>query len=80
MSDTPDTTDDPAVIGVPAATPESVRPSVTGVVKGPIDEGNEVEDVEPSFVESEEPVVDAGGARVDATHDPSPETEGPDSA
>ena len=37
VTDTPNTSDDPAVVGVPPETPEDVRPSATGLVAGPVD-------------------------------------------
>lgn len=43
MSDEQSTGDDPAVVGVPPGTPEDVKPSVTGLVKGPLDAEPEVE-------------------------------------
>ena len=36
-------TDDPAVVGVPEDVPEAVRPSVTGVVTGPVEEKPDVQ-------------------------------------
>jgi hypothetical protein len=43
------TDDDPAVVGVPPDVPETVRPSTTGLVTGPVDEPADVDrDVGPT--------------------------------
>lgn len=43
MTEEPDTSEDPAVVGVPPETPDAVRPSATGVVAGPVDGETDVQ-------------------------------------
>lgn len=43
MTNTANTTDDPAVTGVPPETPASVRSSATGIVVGPADGPTDLE-------------------------------------
>jgi hypothetical protein len=67
MNDESDPRQHPAsVVGVPAETPEAVRPSATGLV------------VDPS-AEEDEAAIEAGGRVVGATESGEPEIEGPNS-
>jgi hypothetical protein len=43
MTTSPDSSDDPAITGVPPETPDDVRPSATGLVTGPVDGDTDVE-------------------------------------
>jgi hypothetical protein len=53
--------EDPAVVGVPPATPESVRPSATGLVTGPVDGETDVVIAEHGRTDEEEGTLAAGG-------------------
>ena len=54
VTDTPNKSDDPAVVGVPPETPEDIRPSATGLVAGPVDGETDVQ-VADVGVPSEDP-------------------------
>ena len=72
MTNAPNANDDPAVTGVPPETPDSVRPSATGLVAGPLDSGTDI-DVADIHVES----TDDAGASIDQTlEDPEGGIEG----
>ena len=53
--------EDPAVVGVPPETPESVRPSATGLVAGPVDGETDVVTAEHGRTEEERATLAAGG-------------------
>lgn len=71
--------EDPAVVGVPRETPESVRPSATGLVTGPVDGETDVVIAEQVRTEEEQGTPAAGGEVSGGSDDGAPLIEGPNS-
>jgi hypothetical protein len=71
--------EDPAVVGVPPETPESVRPSATGLVTGPVDGETDVVIAEQGRSEEEQATLAAGGELSGDSGDGGPLIEGPNS-
>ncbi|MGI9030178.1 MAG: hypothetical protein ACR2HP_09370 [Ilumatobacteraceae bacterium] len=74
-----DSNEDPAVVGVPPETPQSVRPSATGLVTGPVDSETNVVVAEPGLTEEEQAALAAGGEYSGDADDGAPLIEGPNS-
>lgn len=71
--------EDPAVVGVPPATPESVHPSTSGLVTGPVDGETDGVVAEPARTEEEQATLAAGGEFSGDADDGAPMIEGPNS-